>query len=70
MDLNYSAAHERFRKEVKSFLEANAGRFPKPFGVNRPSPEAQAWQKLLIEHGYAARTIPAPMAATAPSRTS
>ena len=58
MDLRYSPEHEAFRQEVRCFLAANAGHYPKPFGVNRPTPEAQAWQAKLIEHGYAARTIP------------
>lgn len=58
MDLNYSAEHQAFRDEVRAFLKDNADRFPKPFGVNRPTPEAAAWQCLLIERGYAARTIP------------
>ena len=58
MDLRDSAEHEAFRAEVRAFLAAHAGRFPKPFGVNRPTPEACAWQALLIEQGYAARTIP------------
>ena len=26
--------------------------------MGRPGPETLAWQKLLIENGYAARTIP------------
>jgi alkylation response protein AidB-like acyl-CoA dehydrogenase len=57
MDLDYGPEHQAFREEVKAFLKANAAKFPKPFGVNRPTPEAQAWQQLLIKHGYAARTI-------------
>lgn len=58
MDLNYSPLHQAFRKTVADFLARHADKYPKPFGVNRPSPQAQAWQKLLIENGYAARTIP------------
>ena len=58
MDLRSSPEHEAFRQEVRSFLATNAGHYPKPFGVNRPTPEAQAWQAKLIEHGCAARTIP------------
>ena len=59
MDLTYSQEHEEFRREVRKFLVDNAGHFPKPFGVNRPTEEARAWQAKLIAHGYAARTIPA-----------
>ena len=58
MDLRYSARHEAFRQDVRAFLAANTGRYPKPFGVNRPTPEAIAWQALLIEQGFAARTVP------------
>jgi alkylation response protein AidB-like acyl-CoA dehydrogenase len=58
VDLRYSAEHEAFREELRAFLAAHAGRYPKPFGVNRPTPEARAWQVLLIEKGYAARSIP------------
>ena len=58
MDLTYSPEHEAFRHEVRTFLADNAGRYPKPFGVNRPTDEAKAWQARLIEHGYAARTVP------------
>ena len=58
MDLSDSAEHRAFREELRRFLAAHADRFPKPFGVNRPTEEARAWQALLIEHGYAARTIP------------
>ena len=57
MDLTYSEEHESFRCEVGEFLARNRDRFPKPFGVNRPSAEALQWQAILIENGYAARTI-------------
>jgi alkylation response protein AidB-like acyl-CoA dehydrogenase len=59
MDLSYDREHEEFREEVRKFLADNAGKYPKPFGVNRPTEEAKAWQAKLIAHGYAARTIPA-----------
>jgi alkylation response protein AidB-like acyl-CoA dehydrogenase len=58
MDLSYDREHEEFREEVRRFLAENAGKYPKPFGVNRPTEEARAWQAKLIAHGYAARTIP------------
>lgn len=58
MDLNYSPEYQSFRKELADFLAANVSLYPKPFGVNRPTDEARAWQRLLIENGYAARTIP------------
>lgn len=58
MELAYSAEYEAFRAEVRSFLEKNRERFPREYGGGRPDAETLAWQKLLIEHGYAARTIP------------
>jgi alkylation response protein AidB-like acyl-CoA dehydrogenase len=59
MDLTYDQEDEDFRREVLEFLAAHANEYPKPFGVNRPTDEARAWQAKLIAHGYAARTIPA-----------
>jgi alkylation response protein AidB-like acyl-CoA dehydrogenase len=54
MDLAYGPEYETFRAEVRAFCNANAHRAPKAwFGE-----ESRAWQRLLIEHGYAARTIP------------
>ncbi len=58
MDLAYSAEYEAFRAELRGFLEANKARYPQSYGEGRPNAETLAWQKLLIEHGYAARTIP------------
>ena len=58
MDLAYSAEYEAFRAEVRAFLERNKAKFPREYGGGRFSAEALAWQKLLIENGYAARTIP------------
>jgi len=58
MDLAYSAEYETFRAEVRDFLERNKAKFPREYGGGRFSAEALAWQKLLIENGYAARTIP------------
>jgi len=54
MDLTYSPEHEAFRAEVRAFCRAHADRAPTSYF----SEEARAWQRLLIEHGYAARTIP------------
>jgi len=58
MDLAYSKEYEEFRGETRAFLEQHRSNFPKPYGGGRPAADMLAWQKLLIESGYAARTIP------------
>ena len=57
MDLAYDAQYTAFRDEVRAFLAAHRDKIPKRSG-QRPTAEQMAWQKLLISHGYAARTIP------------
>jgi alkylation response protein AidB-like acyl-CoA dehydrogenase len=54
MDLSYPPEYETFRDEVRAFCRTHADRAPASYF----SAEARAWQLLLIEHGYAARTIP------------
>ncbi|MEM8766055.1 MAG: acyl-CoA dehydrogenase family protein [Pseudomonadota bacterium] len=56
MDLSYGPDYETFREEVRSFIADHRDQAPK--GAGQRAPETLAWQKLLIEHGYAARTIP------------
>src|SRR5690348_6182078 len=58
MDLAYSPEYEAFRAEVRGFLERTRDQWPRDRGMGRPGPETLKWQELLIEHGYAARTIP------------
>ncbi len=58
MDLAYSAIYEDFRKSVRSFINENKDDQPRRSGAGRPSAEQQKWQQLLIENGYAARTVP------------
>ncbi len=53
MDLSYSPEYEVFREEVRAFARTFGSRAPR--GTMDGTRE---WQKLLIEHGYAARTIP------------
>jgi alkylation response protein AidB-like acyl-CoA dehydrogenase len=53
MDLTLTPELQAFREEVRAFLAAQAGAFSA--GAAR---DPKAWQRLLIEHGYAARTIP------------
>ena len=56
MDLAYGPRYEAFREEVRAFLAAHKGRFPPDTGATRE--QTLAWQALLIDHGYAARTLP------------
>jgi alkylation response protein AidB-like acyl-CoA dehydrogenase len=61
MDLSYGAGYERFREEVRAFLAEHAAPAPRAgagVAAGRPGPALVAWQRLLIERGYAARTIP------------
>jgi alkylation response protein AidB-like acyl-CoA dehydrogenase len=61
MDLAMSPRHEAFRAEVRAFLETHREKAPAGgLGVDGGSARegVLAWQRLLIEHGYAARTIP------------
>ncbi len=57
MDLSYGPEYEAFREEVRSFLKAHGPSAPRTMRLK--APETIAWQQRLIEHGYAARTIPA-----------
>ena len=60
MDLDYGPEYDAFRKQVRDFIEAH-GHLAPPYAARaaRPSSKAVQWQKLLIEQGYTARTIPA-----------
>ena len=58
MDLAYSPEYEQYRMEVRQFLDANRDQSPPPYGRGSGDGKARDWQKLLIENGYAARTIP------------
>jgi len=58
MDLNFSSEYETFRDEVREFLENNRDKAPRGRDTGKPGEAAIAWQGLLIEQGYAARTIP------------
>src|SRR6478736_10276358 len=53
MDLTPTPEMLAFRDEVRAFLTAHAGEY-----ANGQPKDPRAWQRLLIEHGYAARTIP------------
>jgi alkylation response protein AidB-like acyl-CoA dehydrogenase len=56
MDLSYGPEYEQFRADTRDFINKHKHLAPKGQGMK--SPEMLNWQKLLIENGYAARTIP------------
>ena len=58
MDLNAGPEYIDFKKNVLSFLEDNKNMAGKARTPVRPNNEELNWQKKLIKHGYAARTIP------------
>ncbi len=59
MDLEYGPEYDAFRHELRAFIDAHRHLAPPSADrAARPSPASVAWQKLLIAHGYAARTIP------------
>ncbi len=59
MNLEFSPEYIEFRDTVRQFLKAHGDRAPSSSDRSFKSPARLGWQKLLIEHGYAARTIPA-----------
>ena len=61
MDLSYGPEAEAFRRELRDFLERHRDTAPRGGQImagGTKAPAILAWQRLLIEHGYAARTIP------------
>lgn len=56
MDLAYGPQYEAFRDQVRAFLASHREHMPRDIGASRA--QVLAWQALLIEHGYAGRTIP------------
>ena len=59
MDLSYSERHKALQGEVRGFIAAHRDKAPKAGGGRkRPDRKTRDWQKLLIENGYAARTVP------------
>ncbi|MGE0700514.1 MAG: acyl-CoA dehydrogenase family protein [Hyphomicrobiaceae bacterium] len=59
MDLSYSEKYRALQHEVRAFIAAHRDRSPKAVSVRRkPDARMLDWQRLLVEHGYAARTIP------------
>ena len=59
MDLTLSEQHRALQAEIRAFVGQHGHRSPKVGGGRkRPDQKTLDWQKLLVEHGYAARTIP------------
>ena len=56
MDLSFGSRYEDFRSEVRQFIEENKSKSPQ--SSTSRSMQTKDWQALLIENGYAARTIP------------
>ena len=56
MDLSFGPRYEDFRSEVRQFIQEHGSKSPQ--AGNSGSKKAMSWQTLLIENGYAARTIP------------
>ena len=56
MDLEYGEKYEKFRQEVRSFLEENKSLAPGD--AETGGKKFRTWLAALIEHGYWARTIP------------
>ena len=57
MDLSFGAEYDEFRTEIKQFIASSGDKSPKQAGMGNTA--AIAWQKILIDNGYAARTVPA-----------
>ncbi len=59
MDLSLSDKHRTLQEEVRAFIGEHGHKSPKlGGGRKRPDQKALDWQKLLVDHGYVARTIP------------
>jgi len=61
MNLSYSPKYEAFREEVRDFLEKHRDRASATgiaMRLGEKDPKTLEWQRILIEHGYAARVIP------------
>lgn len=59
MDLSYSKKHQKLQKEIRSFVEEYRHLSPRyGGGRKKPSQKELNWQKMLLERGYIARTVP------------
>ena len=58
MDLQLSPSYEAFRTGIRAFIAQHGHRAAALASGSRPGPAQRAWQALLLEHGYAGRTVP------------
>ncbi|MDX2156977.1 MAG: acyl-CoA dehydrogenase family protein [Hyphomicrobiaceae bacterium] len=59
MNLSYSDKYLALQREVRAFVAKHGHRSPRSGGGRvKPSQKALDWQRLLLEHGLVARTIP------------
>lgn len=59
MDLRLSEEYQALQAEVRGFIAKFGDRSPKVGGGRKkPDQKTLDWQKILVEHGYAGRTIP------------
>ncbi|RMF23443.1 MAG: acyl-CoA dehydrogenase, partial [Deltaproteobacteria bacterium] len=59
MDLSFGPEYEAFRERVRSFLKEHRDEAPPAsIAAAEDAPELRRWQRILVEHGYAARTVP------------
>ena len=56
MDLSYGPQYDHYRQQIRDFVVQHRDQAPR--NAQLKSEAAKSWQKLLIEHGYTARTIP------------
>jgi alkylation response protein AidB-like acyl-CoA dehydrogenase len=58
MDLRPKPEHEALRTQLRAFI-TEYGRYATPTIPGQgPGPELLKWQRLLLEYGYAGRTVP------------
>jgi alkylation response protein AidB-like acyl-CoA dehydrogenase len=58
MDLEYGEKYEKFRQEVRAFIEDHKDARPREGAWEANRGELSRWLSLQTEHGYWARTIP------------
>ena len=56
MDLAYGPQYDEYRQQIREFIKEHGHKAPR--GGTITSAPVKEWQQLLIDHGFAARTIP------------